>query len=263
MRARTYPDRSASFYIKAEYGPDHPDRRAGQRSPGCSTIAGRADLPGFRETCLEYYEAMTGALPQDAAAASGGARPAADCFADARRVQSGGNTLRLLHYPPRDRGERGPVRHRPAYRLRLLHLSGAGEEAGLEILTRERRMDPGAGARGHFLVNNADHVAALDQRPLALGAASRDQRDRRDALLDPVLLRHALGREARLPAELPERRTTRRNMRRSPSANTWPSSSPRSTTPSTSDFFDRGRRPPVRACADRGAGGRADARLPA
>jgi isopenicillin N synthase-like dioxygenase len=41
----THPDASASFYIKREFAPDHPDRLA--KKPGCRTIAGRRICPAF------------------------------------------------------------------------------------------------------------------------------------------------------------------------------------------------------------------------
>ena len=53
----THPDRSASFYIHAEYGADHPDRIAGR--PWVVDNRWPADLPGFRENALAYYEAVS------------------------------------------------------------------------------------------------------------------------------------------------------------------------------------------------------------
>src|SRR5579875_845864 len=53
----TYPDASASFYIKREFAPDHPDRLA--KKPWVLDNRWPKDLPGFRETCLEYYDAMS------------------------------------------------------------------------------------------------------------------------------------------------------------------------------------------------------------
>ena len=53
----THPDRSASFYIRREFAPDHPDRLA--KRPWVSDNRWPKDLPGFRETCLAYYDAMS------------------------------------------------------------------------------------------------------------------------------------------------------------------------------------------------------------
>ncbi|HUB97599.1 MAG TPA: 2-oxoglutarate and iron-dependent oxygenase domain-containing protein, partial [Stellaceae bacterium] len=101
----SHPDRSASYYIKAEYPPDHPYRRAGvnwvfdNRWP--------AELPGFRETCLEYYEAMTALglklLPLQAVALG----LPSDYFSRHEAFHPPVNTLRLLCYPPRDDAAEG------------------------------------------------------------------------------------------------------------------------------------------------------------
>ena len=101
----THPDRSASFYIKAEYGPDHPYRRAGH--DWVFNNLWPADLPGFRETCLDYYEAMTGLflklLPLQAVAL--GLPP--DFFTAHDAFRPPVNTLRLLSYPPREEANEG------------------------------------------------------------------------------------------------------------------------------------------------------------
>jgi isopenicillin N synthase-like dioxygenase len=52
-----HPDRSASFYIRREYGPDHPDRK--NNRPWALDNHWPDDLPGFREVAQEYFEAMT------------------------------------------------------------------------------------------------------------------------------------------------------------------------------------------------------------
>ena len=150
----THPDRSASFYIKAEYPPDHPYRRAGHewvfdnRWPD--------DLPGFRETCLAYYDAMTTLarelLPLQAMALGldAGYFVAHDAFSP------GVNTLRLLCYPPRDEARAGQFGISPHTDYGFMTLLAQAKKPGLEIETADGDWIEAPALDGCFLVNNAD-----------------------------------------------------------------------------------------------------------
>ena len=149
-----HPDRSASFYIKAEYPPDHPYRRAGHawvfdnRWP--------EDLPGFRETCLEYYAAMTDLalklLPLQAVALG----MPADYLTTHDAFNPPVNTLRLLCYPPRDEALEGQFGISPHTDYGYMTLLAQAQRPGLEIMTRGGAWLEAPALDGHFLVNHAD-----------------------------------------------------------------------------------------------------------
>jgi isopenicillin N synthase-like dioxygenase len=150
----THPDRSASYYVKAEYGPDHRYRRAGHgwvfdnRWP--------ADLPGFRETCLEYYAAMTALglklLPLQAVAL--GLPP--DHFATHAAFDPPVNTLRHLCYPPRDEEALGQFGISPHTDYGYMTLLAQAKKPGLQIVTRAGEWIQAPAPDGGFLVNMAD-----------------------------------------------------------------------------------------------------------
>jgi isopenicillin N synthase-like dioxygenase len=150
----THPDRSASYYVKAEYGPDHPYRRAGHdwvfdnRWP--------ADLPGFRETCLEYYAAMTALglklLPLQAAALG----LPADYLITHRAFDPPVNTLRLLCYPPRDEEALGQFGISPHTDYGYMTLLAQAKKPGLELVTRAGEWIQAPAPDGCFLVNMGD-----------------------------------------------------------------------------------------------------------
>jgi len=150
----SHPDRSASYYIKAEYPPDHPYRRAGvnwvfdNRWP--------AELPGFRETCLEYYEAMTALglklLPLQAVALG----LPSDYFSRHEAFHPPVNTLRLLCYPPRDDAAEGQFGISPHTDYGYMTLLAQAKKPGLEILTRAGNWIEAPALDGCFLVNMAD-----------------------------------------------------------------------------------------------------------
>jgi isopenicillin N synthase-like dioxygenase len=149
-----HPDRSASYYVKAEYPPDHPYRRAGHswvfenRWPD--------GLPGFRDTCLDYYEAMTALalklLPLQAV--SLGLPP--DHLAKHPAFDPPVNTLRLLCYPPQDEALEGQFGISPHTDYGYMTLLAQAKKPGLEILTRGGDWIEAPAPDGCFLVNMAD-----------------------------------------------------------------------------------------------------------
>jgi isopenicillin N synthase-like dioxygenase len=150
----SYPDRSASYYIKAEYGPDHPYRRAGHEWVFDNRWP--ADLPAFRETCLEYYEAMTGLflkiLPLQAVAL--GLPP--DFLSSHEAFRPPVNTLRLLCYPPREEANAGQFGISPHTDFGYMTLLAQAKKPGLEILTRAGEWIEAPAPEGCFLCNMAD-----------------------------------------------------------------------------------------------------------
>jgi len=149
-----HPDRSASFYIRQEFGPEHPDRLAGKawvfdnRWPG--------DLPGFRETTLGYFAAMSELalrmLPLHSVAL--GLGPDYLSSHDAFRPPT--YNLRLLHYPPRDALAEGQFGIGPHTDYSYCTLLAQAKLPGLEILTRTGEWVQAPALEGHILVNNGD-----------------------------------------------------------------------------------------------------------
>lgn len=149
-----HPDTSASYYIRRELPPDHPDRRT---DPGL-VLDNKwpADLPGFRDTCLRYYDEMSAlgermlelhALALGLEAEYLRAHPA---------FQPSHNTLRLLHYPSREVTLDGQFGIGPHTDYGYCTYLAQEKTPGLEILTRAGDWIEAPALAGHFLVNNAD-----------------------------------------------------------------------------------------------------------
>jgi isopenicillin N synthase-like dioxygenase len=115
-----------------------------------------ADLPGFRETTLEYFRAcealMKRLLPLQAIAL--GLAP--DYFAKHPAFQPFTATLRLLHYPPREPINEGQYGIGPHTDFTYCTILAQAKKPGLEILSRSGEWVPAPAHDGRFLVNNAD-----------------------------------------------------------------------------------------------------------
>jgi isopenicillin N synthase-like dioxygenase len=150
----SHPDRSASYYVKAEYGPDHPYRRAGHSWVFDNLWP--ANLPGFRETCLDYYEAMTALAKKLLPLQSVALGLAPDFLSSHEAFDPPVNTLRLLCYPPRVAANEGQFGISPHSDYGYMTLLAQAKKPGLEILTREGDWVAAPALDGCFLVNTAD-----------------------------------------------------------------------------------------------------------
>jgi isopenicillin N synthase-like dioxygenase len=147
-------DRSASFYIRNDYPAGHPDRLA--EKPWVYDNRWPRDLPGFRETALEYLEAVKKlgyALLPLQAAALGLAR---DFFTRHEAFRPAGPTLRLLHYPPRDPALEGQWGIGPHTDYGYCTLLAQAKVPGLEILSGSGEWISAPALDGHLLANNGD-----------------------------------------------------------------------------------------------------------
>ena len=116
----THPDSSTSFYVREEYSPGHPDRLA--KKPWVVDNLWPEDLPGFRETALEYFFAMQGLGMRLLPLQSLSFGLPADFISNHEAFSPPSSTLRLLMYPPRDpllEGQFG-IGPRPDVRLACL-----------------------------------------------------------------------------------------------------------------------------------------------
>ncbi|HUZ73916.1 MAG TPA: 2OG-Fe(II) oxygenase family protein [Stellaceae bacterium] len=149
-----HPDRSASFYIKAEYPPDHPYRRA--KHEWVFDNRWPEDLPGFRETCLEYFAAMTALALKLLPLQSLALGMPVDHFSRHEAFNPGVNTLRLLCYPPRDEALDGQFGISPHTDYGFMTLLAQAKKPGLEIATTDGQWIEAPALDGCFLVNHAD-----------------------------------------------------------------------------------------------------------
>ena len=149
-----HPDRSASYYIRNEFPPGHPDRIA--KKPWVFENRWPRDLPGFRETTLEYYDALSGLMLKLLAlqAAALGLPPDYLAAHDAFKPMTA--TLRLLHYPPRVAENEGQYGIGPHTDFTHCTILAQAKKPGLEILTRSGEWIDAPAFDGMFLVNNAD-----------------------------------------------------------------------------------------------------------
>jgi len=150
----SHPDRSASFYVREEYPQDHPDRVA--KKPWVVDNLWPSELPGFRETALEYFSALQGLgmrlLPLQAMSLG----LPADFFRRHEAFQPPSSTLRLLMYPPRDPSLDGQFGIGPHTDYGHLTILAQAREPGLEILTPAGEWLEAPALPDHFLINTGD-----------------------------------------------------------------------------------------------------------
>jgi isopenicillin N synthase-like dioxygenase len=150
----THPDTSASFYIRREFPADHPDRLAGK--PYVLDNKWPPNLPGFRETCLQYYDAMAVLGMQMLRVHAVALELPEDFLTCHEAFNMAHNTLRLLHYPERAQTREGQFGIGPHTDYGYCTYLAQASTPGLEILTKTGDWIEAPALPGHFLVNNAD-----------------------------------------------------------------------------------------------------------
>jgi isopenicillin N synthase-like dioxygenase len=148
-----HPDTSSSYYVRQEWPKDHPDVLAGK--PWIFENKW-IDLPGFRETMIEYYGAMSQLVFKLLRLQSTALGMGPDYFPSHDAFKPPVFNLRLLHYPPRDQTLDGQFGIGPHTDYGHLTLLAQQRVPGLEILTRDEKWIEAPALDGHFLVNNAD-----------------------------------------------------------------------------------------------------------
>lgn len=149
-----HPDRSASYYIREEYAADHPDRAA--KKPWVFDNRWPADLPGFRETLLDYFHTMTALMQKLLPLQSVALGLGSDYLPRHEAFQPMNPTLRLIHYPPRLPENDGQYGIGPHTDFGYCTILAQAQKPGLEILTRSGEWIKAPAYDGYFLVNNAD-----------------------------------------------------------------------------------------------------------
>lgn len=151
VNTNTKPNLNESFFIRRQRAPDDPAVLAGIRFKGLNQWP--ADLPGFRETALEYFAVMEGLaqrlLPVYARSLDLPERYFNERFEDAHA------NLRLSHYPPADYGDNefGSAPHTDAGFMTMLAQS---KVPGLEIKLTSGEWIPVPVLPGSILVNLGD-----------------------------------------------------------------------------------------------------------
>ena len=149
-----HKDRSASYYIRNEFAPDHPDRIA--KKPWVFENKWPEDLPGFRETTLEYFDAMTKLFHKLLVLHSVALDLGPDFLPNHDAFKPANSTLRLLNYPPRIKENVGQYGIGPHTDFGYFTLLAQAKKPGLEILTVDGEWINAPAPEGCLLANNAD-----------------------------------------------------------------------------------------------------------
>jgi hypothetical protein len=152
LNANNRPNAVEAFFTKRDLPPDHPDIVAGL--PFRGTNRWPRDLPGFKETVLEYQAAMESLgkalLPLYATALE---LPPA--FFDAA-FQDPSYTLRMAHYPPHDPDQDNEFGIAPHSDTSFMTLLAQNEVPGLSIRLPNGRWLDAPAMPGSILVNGGD-----------------------------------------------------------------------------------------------------------
>jgi isopenicillin N synthase-like dioxygenase len=152
-----HPDRNAAFFARQEFSADDPDRSAGR--PWVFDNRWPRDLPGFRDTVLEYFDAMAILTRRLLALQSLALGLAPGHFLAHEAFRPPSFNLKLLHYPPPDAslaGQVGVSAHTDYGHCTLLAQDGT---PGLQLETPSGWLDVPA-PKGDFLVNNSEMFRA-------------------------------------------------------------------------------------------------------
>lgn len=150
-----------SLMIRDELKPGEPEEMAGNPMHGQNQWP--QNLPGFKETSLEYYDALLGLgyrfLPAFALALD----LPPDYFA--RFFQRPITTLRLLHYPRQERQVENSYGTAPHTDYGFLTILAQDQAGGLEIFDKaSRSWIPAPPIPGTFVVNIGDSLARWTNR---------------------------------------------------------------------------------------------------
>ncbi len=117
------------------------------------------EIPGFKETFLELYEAFDTAGLKVLRAIARFLQVDEDYFTDT--VRDGNSVMRLLHYPPVDKPSGNHIRAGAHEDINTITLLLGAEEAGLQLKTRDGRWLPVSPKPGELVVNIGDMLQRL------------------------------------------------------------------------------------------------------
>ncbi len=117
------------------------------------------EVPGFRDTFLELYDAFDAAGLKILSAIARFLKVDQDYFADT--VRDGNSVMRLLHYPPQKEATGQHIRAGAHEDINTITLLIGAEEAGLELKTRDGCWLPVSPKPGELVVNIGDMLQRL------------------------------------------------------------------------------------------------------
>ena len=117
------------------------------------------EVPQFRATMLELFDAFDAAGAKVLAAVARFLRVDEEYFADT--IRDGNSVLRLLHYPPVEAAAGASIRAGAHEDINTITLLLGAEEAGLELRTRDGRWIPVSPRPGELVINIGDMLQRL------------------------------------------------------------------------------------------------------
>jgi isopenicillin N synthase-like dioxygenase len=195
------PSQNEAYFLRGERTPNDPLVLANRRFHGLNQWPD--ELPGFRETALEYMrtlEALCRRLaPLYALALDLPAEFFDASFAEPHMI------LRLSRYSVLDGEDETLASLVPHTDSGFMTLLPPNPVPGLSILLPNGQWIDAPVVEGAFVVNGGDIFTSLDERAVPLDAASCPQCLGPGALRDSVLLRSRSRRDNRMPTELSRR----------------------------------------------------------
>ena len=117
------------------------------------------EIPGFKDTFLELYDAFDAAGLKVLRAIARFLAVDEDYFTDT--VRDGNSVMRLLHYPPVHKPTGNHIRAGAHEDINTITLLLGAEEAGLELKTKDGRWLPVSPKPGELVVNIGDMLQRL------------------------------------------------------------------------------------------------------
>jgi isopenicillin N synthase-like dioxygenase len=117
------------------------------------------EIPGFKETFLELYDAFDAAGVKVLRAIARFLRVDEDYFTDT--VRDGNSVMRLLHYPAQTEPTGNHLRAGAHEDINTITLLLGAEEAGLELKTKDGRWIPVSPKPGELVINIGDMLQRL------------------------------------------------------------------------------------------------------
>jgi isopenicillin N synthase-like dioxygenase len=117
------------------------------------------ELPGFKETFLELYDAFDAAGVKVLRAIARFLQVDEEYFTDT--VRDGNSVMRLLHYPAQTEPTGQHLRAGAHADIHTITLLLGAEEAGLELLTKDGRWIPVSPKEGELVINIGDMLQRL------------------------------------------------------------------------------------------------------
>ena len=117
------------------------------------------EIPGFKETFLELYDAFDAAGVKVLRAIARFLKVDEDYFTDT--VRDGNSVMRLLHYPAQTEPTGNHIRAGAHEDINTITLLLGAEEAGLELKTKDGRWIPVSPKPGELVINIGDMLQRL------------------------------------------------------------------------------------------------------